>query len=496
MAAEQNPERIKRAASAVQKLRGWKDTDPTRLADFADALVEVTELRLASGAASEAAAEAGESLSIAGRLLAANGPLGPYTAAVDATRFLRAAGQLAEVQTVLGAREAAAAVVNGAASVLDQLAHLRLEMDPATRVRCCLALSLAALPQRPEAANSWADAAVAGLEPVVPRVLEARVLALAAAARSAAGDPGAALGWALATRRLVRESWPPPPDPDRMPPTRLERVGELDALASRTLAEVLLAGGDRDWSLAVGRQLVERLDRWVSRAPALEVVLTASEERFAADLTATAQPVARLATWPQASGPWVTPGSGERLSRWDAAVSARKLAAVAQERPAEVTAELERRRELDEAAAAGLAEEQRLLLEQARIEEAGRIAKVEAEAVERTRRGAAEAADRELSQQRRAERLAGYRREQLLARRDRVRQAVAGASDRTAVKVALEELVDVLDELAAESPASDGSDLVSALQDLAQARLRAGDWWGSRAPQRRARELSRAWGLP
>ncbi|HHU38200.1 MAG TPA: hypothetical protein GXZ45_02795, partial [Propionibacterium sp.] len=55
-------------------------------------------------------------------------------------------------------------------------------------------------------------------------------------------------------------------------------------------------------------------------------------------------------------------------------------------------------------------------------------------------------------------------------------------------------VVDELRPLAAADRAW-GRDLVSALEELGEAKFRAGDWWGSRAPKKEAKQLAKELGL-
>ncbi len=56
-------------------------------------------------------------------------------------------------------------------------------------------------------------------------------------------------------------------------------------------------------------------------------------------------------------------------------------------------------------------------------------------------------------------------------------------------------VVDALRPLVAADAHTWGRDLVNALEDLGEAKFRAGDWWGSRAPKKEAKQLAKEWGL-
>lgn len=74
----------------------------------------------------------------------------------------------------------------------------------------------------------------------------------------------------------------------------------------------------------------------------------------------------------------------------------------------------------------------------------------------------------------------------------RERQA---AGDRAGTLSASEDVVALVRQLAATDEAHYGPTLVSALQDLAEARRRGGDWWGSRGPAKEAKQLAKRLGV-
>ena len=91
-------QRSKTLTSAVQRLRGWVGSDPSRAPELADALVELTAHRLLGHAYTAAAPEAQEAVRRAAQMLTANGPIGPYTSVTDAVRYVDAVVHLATVQ--------------------------------------------------------------------------------------------------------------------------------------------------------------------------------------------------------------------------------------------------------------------------------------------------------------------------------------------------------------------------------------------------------------
>ncbi|MFZ1912393.1 MAG: hypothetical protein WAU30_08555, partial [Propionicimonas sp.] len=77
----------------------------------------------------------------------------------------------------------------------------------------------------------------------------------------------------------------------------------------------------------------------------------------------------------------------------------------------------------------------------------------------------------------------------------RYHQEALAAGDRKALREACELLSGVLRPLAENDPTAYGPELVATLQALATARLRGGDWWGSRGPAKEAKALAKQWGI-
>lgn len=69
------------------------------------------------------------------------------------------------------------------------------------------------------------------------------------------------------------------------------------------------------------------------------------------------------------------------------------------------------------------------------------------------------------------------------------------SGNRQQVLAAATALVAALRPLAEAEPGRHGAALVGALEDLGDAKFRAGDWWGSRAPKKEAKQLARTLGL-
>ena len=83
---------------------------------------------------------------------------------------------------------------------------------------------------------------------------------------------------------------------------------------------------------------------------------------------------------------------------------------------------------------------------------------------------------------------------ELDAARGQLRAAQAAGQRREALAAA-STVVDLLRPLAASDAGTWGPPLVTALEDLGDAKFRAGDWWGSRAPKKEAKQLAKDLGL-
>ena len=255
------PARVKKAASTVQRLRGWVGTDPSRAPELADALVRLTEARLRANAWTEAAPDAQESVVLAGKLLASHGPLGPYTPLADAVRFVTATVQLADAQVGLGLPEAAGRTLQAALAVRGQLSRLDLdhELDATTRCRALLVLAEVALERAGRRAGSLTTPE---LEALVDDCREAKERLAPQSKRivlEVAGVPlvlGVDEFYAAATP-LVEQSL-------AVMDGLVASLAEDEALAS--VAGIYLVGGGSGLPL-VSRLLRQRFGRRVHRSP-------------------------------------------------------------------------------------------------------------------------------------------------------------------------------------------------------------------------------------
>src|SRR5215213_4923534 len=261
-------ERGKTLASSVQRLRGWVGSDPSRAPELADTLVLLTSHHLLGHAFAAAAGDAQEALRRAAELLTANGPIGPYTSIIDATRYVTAVVHLAVVQAGLGLPEAAGQTIESLQEIY-QIGELRLEegLQPQTAIWALLCTAHAALVSREvAAANAYADAALARLwdsglrgEPDFA-YLAIDVDRLASDCRWAAGKTQEALGHLYAAQVRyqdvvgVRLN-----EPGRHGPALVERLAEPLFSLYRDMADRLAASGEVNLGLVTRRALVERL---------------------------------------------------------------------------------------------------------------------------------------------------------------------------------------------------------------------------------------------
>lgn len=285
----------KTLASAVQRLRGWIGSDPSRAPELADALVELTAHRLLGHSYSPAAEDAQDAVRRAAQLLTANGPIGPYTLVTDAARCIAALVHVATIQAAAGLPEAAGHTIESLHELHKQFREFRIkeQLLPQTAIWALCSSGRAALAAAnvPEA-NAYADAALARLagsglqEDPAFGYLVIDVYRLAADARWAAGAAEESLGLLHAAKdgydALVGGRLD---DPGRLSPALLERLAEPLFGLYRDLADRLVATGDTDLGLVTRRVLVDHLQRLVKRlGEAARVQLASALADLAGDL--------------------------------------------------------------------------------------------------------------------------------------------------------------------------------------------------------------------
>jgi hypothetical protein len=288
-------QRGKTLASSVQRLRGWVGSDPSRAPELADALIQLTEHRLLGHSYAAAAADAQESVRRAGEMLAAKGPIGPYTSVADATRYVTAVVHLAAVQAAIGLPDAAGRTIESLHDIREQLrgAGLDQRLDPQTKIWSLLCSGRALLTSGTVAeANAYADAAQARLaesglrdDPDVA-YLAMDVYRLASDCRWAAGMTEEALSYLHAAKERYDEVVDGRLDePGRLSPALLERLAEPLFSLYRDLADRLAGCGEAELSLATRRRLIELLRGLTDRlGDSARVQLASSLTDLARDL--------------------------------------------------------------------------------------------------------------------------------------------------------------------------------------------------------------------
>lgn len=455
-------QRTRRLTSEVQRLRDWAGGDPARLSGVADALVELTAHRLAGHAWAEAAPSAQEAVVLSAKVLAAHGPVGPYTPRADAVRSITALVHLAVIQSAAGLTEGAGQTLAAALGLRGQLSRMELDADLSASTRGWALLTWARVAMAEgelTTANARADAAacvtgdLAGWLPVdIDRMV--------ADARWAAGWPQPSVEYALrALERYDAEALELLQQPAAVPAAMLDRLSEpLFGVYSDAADRVQLIGAP-GLALTLRRRLVDLLGGLaVRRADAQPLLVTAlsdlADDLRSAGRAPEADDVAELASsiagesdqehpMPRpraalgAQASWTSLPAVEAFGVEPGAAGEASGRLAAQRGPAdeaeqrlrtEVDAELARRaqqatiaaRRAEEQSARRLAEQQRRAAEQA---EATRLAEADA-------RAAADA-EREEKQRRRAERIAEHERQAQREAAEREAALRARVSDET-----------------------------------------------------------------
>jgi hypothetical protein len=261
-------QRGKSLTSRVQRLRGWVGSDPSRAAELADALVELTEHRLSGHGYAAAAQDAQEAVRRAAELLAAKGPIGPYTSLSDAARYVTAAVHLATIQAGLGRSDAAGRTIESLRNIQDQLGDgLLRQLQPQTAIWGLLCSARAALASGEVAtANAYADAAIGrmyeshlGDEPD-EQYLAMDVDRLVSDCRWRAGRLDQSIMFLHAAKtRYDNVVGGRLHEPGRLTPALLERLAEPLFGLYREMADRLLAIGEVDLGLVTRRTLIDLL---------------------------------------------------------------------------------------------------------------------------------------------------------------------------------------------------------------------------------------------
>jgi hypothetical protein len=268
-------QRGKQLTSAVQRLRGWVGSDPSRNVELADALVELNTHRLLGHDYAAAASDARDALRRSAELLSANGPIGPYTSVEDAVRYLTAVVHLAVTQVALGLPESADRTIASMDEVEEQLSKLPVQerLAPMTaiwalscRARSRLASGDVGL------ANAYADAALARLAESGLRAdpdscyLAIDTDRLASDSRWAAGRPQESLGFLHDARERYDQMVDGRlRDPAGLSPALVSRLAEPLFGLYRDMADRLIAGSEIDLGLVTRRELIALLRGLIGR---------------------------------------------------------------------------------------------------------------------------------------------------------------------------------------------------------------------------------------
>lgn len=294
---QQDPyvQRGKTLTSAVQRLRGWVGSDPSRTPELADALVVLTTHRLLGHAYTAAATDAQEAVRYAAQLLTANGPIGPYTSTSDAARYVTAVVQLATIQIGVGLPDVAGRTMASVEDMTRQLADAGVELELSSHAEVW-ALSgsarVALAAGDVGAANADADAALGRsiesglLEDPESIYLAVDVERLVSDARWAAGRAEPALGYLLSAKsRFDAFAGDRLREPGRVGEAVLERLAEPLPGLYGDAADRLMESGEAVLGLTVRRTLINMLQGLVGRlGDAARSDLASAQATLAADL--------------------------------------------------------------------------------------------------------------------------------------------------------------------------------------------------------------------
>jgi hypothetical protein len=258
----------KKLTSVVQRLRGWVGSDPSRAAELTDALIQLTAHRLLGHGYAAAAEDAQDAVRRAAELLAAKGPIGPYTSVSDAARYVTSVIYLATVQVGMGLPDAAGRTIESLKEIQEQLGEgLQRQLQPQTAIWALSCSARAALASGDvAAANAYADATLLRLsESGLADDSDSQYLAmdvdrLASDCRWAAGRVEGAIAFLHAAKNRYDEVVDGRLEqPARLSPALLDRLAEPLFSLYRDLADRLAAIGEMDLRMMTRRRLIELL---------------------------------------------------------------------------------------------------------------------------------------------------------------------------------------------------------------------------------------------
>ena len=277
----------RRLTSELQRLRDWAGGDPARMGRVADALVELTGHRLSGHCWAEAASGVQEVVTLAAKVLAQHGPVGPYTPRADAVRSITALVQLAMIQSAAGLPAQAEQALAAAFGLREQLSRLDLDADlsPRTIAWALLVWARAGLAADDvAAANARVDAALA-VAADDGEFVALDVDRLASEARWAAGSAEPAVEYVLrAVERYDAHALEALESTAQWPAALVERLSEpLFGLYSEA-ADRVLGVGAPGLGLTLRRRLVDLLGALAVRLPAAQQLLVVALTDLAEDL--------------------------------------------------------------------------------------------------------------------------------------------------------------------------------------------------------------------
>ncbi len=277
----------RRLTSELQRLRDWAGGDPARMGRVADALVELTGHRLSGHCWAEAASGVQEAVTLAAKVLAQHGPVGPYTPRADAVRSITALVQLAMIQSAAGLPAQAEQALAAAFGLREQLSRLDLDADlsPRTIAWALLVWARAGLAADDvAAANARIDAALA-VAADDGEFVALDVDRLASEARWAAGSAEPAVEYVLrAVERYDAHALEALESTAQWPAALVERLSEpLFGLYSEA-ADRVLGVGAPGLGLTLRRRLVDLLGALAVRLPAAQQLLVVALTDLAEDL--------------------------------------------------------------------------------------------------------------------------------------------------------------------------------------------------------------------
>jgi hypothetical protein len=258
----------KELASLVQRLRGWVGSDPSRVPELTDALIQLTAHRLLGHGYAAAAEDAQDAVRRAAELLAAKGPIGPYTSVSEAARYVTAVIHLATIQAGMGLPDAAGKTIESLKDIQEQLGEgLQRQMQPQTAIWALSCSARAALAAGDIAeANACADAALVRLaESGLADDPDSQYLAmdadrLTSDCRWAADRVEEAIAFLHAAKDRYEEVVDGRLDqPARLSPALLDRLAEPLFSIYQDMADRLAAIGEVDLRLTTRRRLIELL---------------------------------------------------------------------------------------------------------------------------------------------------------------------------------------------------------------------------------------------